>query len=80
VPPSVVGSAIRTIVESGTWQLRHPVGPDALPFLNWRASMTDEQWVDVNALDADGFRERIKKDFGLELDLQTAQRAADFGR
>jgi NAD(P)-dependent dehydrogenase (short-subunit alcohol dehydrogenase family) len=69
VPPSVVGLAIRTIIESGTWLLRHPVGPDAVPFLNWRASMTDEEWVDVNALNADAFRERIKKDFGLELDL-----------
>jgi NAD(P)-dependent dehydrogenase (short-subunit alcohol dehydrogenase family) len=69
VPPAIVGSAIRTIIESGTWQLRHPVGPDALPFLNWRASMTDEQWVDVSALNSDGFRERIKKDFGLDLDL-----------
>jgi NAD(P)-dependent dehydrogenase (short-subunit alcohol dehydrogenase family) len=69
VPPSVVGAAIRTIVESGTWQLRHPVGPDAVPFLNWRAGMTDEQWVDVNALDAAGFRARIKKDFGMDLDL-----------
>jgi NAD(P)-dependent dehydrogenase (short-subunit alcohol dehydrogenase family) len=69
VPPSLVGAAIRTIIESGTWQLRHPVGPDAVPFLNWRAGMTDEQWVDLNALDADGFRARIKKDFGLDLDL-----------
>lgn len=31
--------------------------------------MTDEQWIDLNALDADGFRQRVKKDFGLDLKL-----------
>ena len=46
VSPYVVGEKIRDIVDSGTWQLRHPVGPDAAGFLTWRASMTDEQWID----------------------------------
>lgn len=69
VPPSVVATTIRNIIESGTWKLRHPCGPDAEPFLGWRAGMTDEEWVDFNALDADGFRARVKKDFGLDLDL-----------
>jgi hypothetical protein len=27
--PSLVAAKIREIIESGTWQLRHPVGPDA---------------------------------------------------
>jgi hypothetical protein len=31
--------------------------------------MTDEEWVDFNALDAEGFRARVKRDFGMELDL-----------
>src|SRR5256885_858294 len=47
--PSLVADKVREIIESGTWQLRHPVGPDALPFLSWRKSMTDEEWVDLNA-------------------------------
>ncbi len=68
-PPSIIAGAIRNIIENGTWKLRHPCGPDAEPFLAWRAGMTDEQWVDFNALDADGFRQRVKKDFGLDLDL-----------
>ena len=76
VPPSIVGVAIRNIIESGTWKLRHPVGPDAEPFLGWRAGMTDEQWVDFNALDADGFRQRVKTDFGLDLDLRAAAAAS----
>jgi NAD(P)-dependent dehydrogenase (short-subunit alcohol dehydrogenase family) len=75
-PPSIVAKAIRNVIESGTWKLRHPCGPDAEPFLGWRAAMTDEQWVDFNALDADGFRERVKKDFGLNLDLPTATAAS----
>jgi len=33
VPPSLVAEKIGEIIESGTWQLRHPLGPDALPFV-----------------------------------------------
>ena len=68
-PPSIIAWAIRNIIESGTWKLRHPCGPDAEPFLAWRAAMTDEEWIDFNALDAEGFRKRVKKDFGLDLKL-----------
>jgi NAD(P)-dependent dehydrogenase (short-subunit alcohol dehydrogenase family) len=68
-PPSLIAGKIKDIIESGTWKLRHPCGPDAEPFLGWRAAMTDEQWIDLNALDPSGFRERIKNDFGLDLNL-----------
>lgn len=67
--PSVVASVIKDIIESGTWKLRHPAGPDAEPFLGWRAAMTDEEWISFNALDAEGFRLRVQNDFGLDLDL-----------
>jgi NAD(P)-dependent dehydrogenase (short-subunit alcohol dehydrogenase family) len=73
--PAIIALAIREVIESGTWKLRHPCGPDAEPFLGWRAAMTDEQWIDFNALDAEGFRKRVKKDFGLDLKLP-AQDAA----
>jgi hypothetical protein len=59
VPPSVVAAKILEIAESGTWQLRHPVGPDAVPFLQWRNSMTDEEWVDLNAGDDATFFSRL---------------------
>ena len=39
VPPSLVGEKILDIFASGTWQFRHPVGPDAVPFLQWRKNM-----------------------------------------
>ena len=51
VPPSLVAQKILEIADSSTWQLRHPVGPDAGPLLQRRSSMTDEQWIDLNAAD-----------------------------
>jgi NAD(P)-dependent dehydrogenase (short-subunit alcohol dehydrogenase family) len=66
VPPSLVAEVIRGIIESGTVQLRHPVGPDAEPFLQWRASMTDDQWINWGALDDDAWYQRVQADFGLD--------------
>jgi len=66
VPPTMVAQKVLEIVESGTWQLRHPVGPDAAPFLGWRNSMTDEQWADLNASDDEVWYDRILRDFGLD--------------
>jgi NAD(P)-dependent dehydrogenase (short-subunit alcohol dehydrogenase family) len=65
-PPSLVGQKILEVVESGTWQLRHPVGPDAVPFLDWRRKMTDEQWVDLNAGDDESWYRGLERDFGLD--------------
>lgn len=67
--PYVVGDAIRRIVESDSWQLRHPVGADAAPFLAWRASMTDEDWVSSGALTDKEWTAMVKRDFGLEVKL-----------
>ena len=66
VSPSIVADKILEIAVNGTWQLRHPVGPDALPFLGWRKSMTDEAWVDLGALNDDAWYDRIKADFGMD--------------
>ncbi|HEV2113441.1 MAG TPA: SDR family oxidoreductase [Terriglobales bacterium] len=65
-PPSIVGKKILEIFESGTWQLRHPVGPDAVPFLEWRRSMTDEQWIDLHAADDETWNRGLQRDFGLD--------------
>jgi NAD(P)-dependent dehydrogenase (short-subunit alcohol dehydrogenase family) len=65
-PPSLVANAVLEIVSSGTWQLRHPVGPDAAPFLGWRQQMSDEAWVDFGALDDDAWYDRVRTDFGLD--------------
>ncbi|MDH4131872.1 MAG: SDR family oxidoreductase [Gemmatimonadota bacterium] len=66
VPPSLVADQIREIVISGTWQLRHLVGPDAAPFVAWRQAMSDEAWVDFGALDDDAWYDRVKTDFGMD--------------
>ena len=67
--PQVVGQKIREIVESGTWQLRHPVGPDAEPFLGWRGSMSDENWVRWGAQSDSDWLKAVKTDFGMDLKL-----------
>jgi NAD(P)-dependent dehydrogenase (short-subunit alcohol dehydrogenase family) len=54
-PPSLVAEKILEIAQSGTWQLRHPVGPDAEPLLQWRFSMSDEEAVALNAADNETF-------------------------
>lgn len=65
VQASLVADKILEIADSGTWQLRHPVGPDAKPFLDWRASMNDEQWVDWNAANDDDWYKAVESTFGL---------------
>jgi NAD(P)-dependent dehydrogenase (short-subunit alcohol dehydrogenase family) len=65
--PLLVAEKIRGIIESGTWQVRHPVGPDAEPFLAWHKSMTDEAWVDLHSADDYTWYRRMERDFGLAI-------------
>jgi NAD(P)-dependent dehydrogenase (short-subunit alcohol dehydrogenase family) len=67
-PPSLVGEMIRYVIESNDGRLRFPVGPDALSFLGWRASLSDEDWIGLGGLqrDADYF-ERVFMDTGVDL-------------
>ena len=65
VSPSLVAQKIVEIAESGTWQLRHPIGPNAIPFLRWRSEKTDEEWVDLNASDDETWYASLQRDFGL---------------
>jgi NAD(P)-dependent dehydrogenase (short-subunit alcohol dehydrogenase family) len=44
-PPSLVAEKIQEIIESGTWQLRHPVGPGAMPLFESRAATSDEDYI-----------------------------------
>ena len=62
---TLVADKILEIANSDVWQLRHPVGPDAAPFLHWRASMTDEQWVDWNAMNDEEWYNAVETSFGL---------------
>ena len=60
---SMVADKILEIAESESWQLRHPVGPDAKPFLDLRASLTDEEWVNRNALNDEKSYNAVERDF-----------------
>jgi NAD(P)-dependent dehydrogenase (short-subunit alcohol dehydrogenase family) len=62
--PSLVAEKVLHIVESGTWKLRHPVGPDAEPTIAWRMAMSDEEYVDMNAADDDTWYARMELDLG----------------
>ena len=66
VPPSMVAEKILEIADSGTWQLHHPVGPSAIPFLEWRKSMSDEAWVNLNAGDDETWYGCIQQSFGMD--------------
>jgi hypothetical protein len=59
-PPSLVAEKIFEIAETGTWKVRHPVGPDAMPLLQWRLGMSDEDWVDLYASDDEEWARRMQ--------------------
>ena len=61
-PPSMVAEKILQVAESGTQIIRHPVGPDAIPLLQWRRSMTDEEWAELNGADDETWNARMAKD------------------
>ncbi len=63
VPPTLVAQTILQIAESGSEQLRYLVGPDAAPFIEWRRSMSDKEWVDLNASDNQTFFARMQSAF-----------------
>ncbi len=65
ISPAMVGEKILEIVESGTWKLRHPVGPDAEPFLQWRATKSDEEWIDWGAAKDESWYEQVQNEFGV---------------
>jgi len=66
VPPTMVAEKILEVAESDDWTLRHPIGPDAIPFLEWRTAMSDEEWIEWGSLDDDAWYARVEADFGLD--------------
>jgi NAD(P)-dependent dehydrogenase (short-subunit alcohol dehydrogenase family) len=67
--PYVVGEQIRQIVDGNSWQLRYPVGPDAVPFLKWRMSKTDEEIVERGGASDEEYVTAMKREFGLDVKL-----------
>jgi NAD(P)-dependent dehydrogenase (short-subunit alcohol dehydrogenase family) len=64
--PELVGDTILRIIQSDSPRFRNPVGPSAEPFLAWRASMTDEQWVNWGAVDDEAWYAAVQRDFGFD--------------
>ena len=75
-PPTEVAKTILNVFESGTWQLRHPVGPGAEGFLQWRKSFTDEEWATLWSADDETWYARIERDFGMDTRPKELKRAA----
>jgi NAD(P)-dependent dehydrogenase (short-subunit alcohol dehydrogenase family) len=67
--PYVVGEKICQIVDSDSWQLRYPVGPDAEPLLKWRASKTDEEIVQLGGASDEEYKMIAKREFGLDVNI-----------
>jgi NAD(P)-dependent dehydrogenase (short-subunit alcohol dehydrogenase family) len=65
-PPSVVADKILHIVNSDGGTFRNPVG-DANVYFAWRASMTDEQWIELNGVEDDEvWCASVKRHFGID--------------
>jgi NAD(P)-dependent dehydrogenase (short-subunit alcohol dehydrogenase family) len=60
--PAIVAQKLVEIAGSDSWQLRYPVGPTAVPYLEWRRGMTDEEWVDLHSSDDETYFRRMEQD------------------
>jgi hypothetical protein len=67
--PTLVADKILEIAKGESWKLRHPVGPDAEPFLAWRASMSDEEWVDWNSASDKEWVSAVQNDLDMDVQL-----------
>jgi hypothetical protein len=67
-PANLVGEVIRYLIENDDPRLRFPVGPDALSFVGWRATTSDEDWVRIGSIERDDeFFQRVFMDTGVDL-------------
>jgi NAD(P)-dependent dehydrogenase (short-subunit alcohol dehydrogenase family) len=64
-PSTLVADKIVEVAEDNGGILRHPIGPDALPFIQWRNSMSDEEWINWNAADDEVWYDSVQELFGL---------------
>jgi NAD(P)-dependent dehydrogenase (short-subunit alcohol dehydrogenase family) len=65
--PILVAEKIQSIIERGTWQLRHPVGPDAKPMLASRKATSDEDYIALHSLDDDTWYNIMEARSGMNL-------------
>ncbi len=75
--PDFIAQGMLDLVQSDTEILRHPMGPDAIPFLEWRNSMTDEEWIAWNAMEDEPWLDYVKEHFGLDARAALAELQPD---
>ena len=51
--PSEVAETVLAITNEEKTAFRNSVGADAAPLLNWRASLSDEDWIASGSIDED---------------------------
>ena len=67
IPPDVVAESILQIVNGESTHFRNPTGPDSVPMLGFRASMSDEDWIAAAGVDEETW---IKMMEGMKLDVR----------
>lgn len=67
VSPTVVAEKVLEILAADSYQLRHSVGPDAEPFLQWRASLSDEEFVAFGGKSDEDWEHYVRNTFGLDI-------------
>jgi hypothetical protein len=55
------------MVADESWQLRYAGGTAAAGIMAWRASMTDEQYISLGALDDEAWCSYIETNLGLSV-------------
>ncbi len=65
--PRLVAEKIQSIIESGTWQFRHPVGPGAQELLDHRKATSDEDNIAFHSADDDTWYGGMEKATGLKI-------------
>lgn len=69
-PADLVSEKICHVIEGDDRRLRYPVGPDMLPLLGWRHSLSDEEWIGLGSLERDAdYNQRVRMDTGIDLHL-----------
>jgi NAD(P)-dependent dehydrogenase (short-subunit alcohol dehydrogenase family) len=66
-PPTLVAEKILGIIDSDTWQLRHPVGPGAEAMLASRRATSDEDYIALHGADDDTWYRIMEQNNGITI-------------
>jgi NAD(P)-dependent dehydrogenase (short-subunit alcohol dehydrogenase family) len=65
--PILVAEKIQTIIESGTWQFRHPVGPGAQEHIDRRKATSDEDYIAFQSADDETWYGAMEQATGMKI-------------